>query len=95
MPLFSLFPVGSHSPSMIFFSFLLSILKMVCMKCVKARCHHKTCKVLQNDGECVVPENFHTSPMEDSLICTPHPSGFSLPGGLSLTSALLRNFQNF
>ena len=46
MPLFSLFPVGSHSPSMVFFSFLLSILKVVDMKCVKVRRHHKTCKVL-------------------------------------------------
>ena len=46
MPLFSLFPVGSHSPSMVFFSFLLSILKVVDMKCVKVRWHHKTCKVL-------------------------------------------------
>ena len=45
MPLFSLFPVGSHSPSMVFFSFLLSILKVVDVKCVKVRRHHKTCKV--------------------------------------------------
>ena len=72
MPLFSLFPVGSHSPSMVFFSFLLSILKVVDMKCVKVRRHHK---VLQNDGECVVPEieNIHTSPTEYSLICIPPP----------------------
>ena len=34
MPLFSLFPVGSHSPSMVFFSFLLSILKVVDVKCM-------------------------------------------------------------
>ena len=67
MPLFSLFPVGSHSPSMVFFSFLLSILKVVDVKCVKVRRHHKTCKVLWNDGECVVPENIHTSPTEDSF----------------------------
>ena len=59
------------------------------MKCVKARRHHKTCKVLQNDGECVVPENIYTSPTEDSLICTPHPPppGFSIPGGLRWPSS--------
>ena len=73
MPLFSLFPVGSHSPSMVFFSFLLSILKVVGMKCVKVRRHHKTCKVLQNNSECMFPENIHTSPTEDSLMCTPTP----------------------
>ena len=39
MPLFSLFPVGSHSPSMVFFSFLLSILKVVDMKIM---CEGKT-----------------------------------------------------
>ena len=82
MPLFSLFPVGSHSPSMVFFSFSLSILKVVGLKWVKVRRHHKTCKVLQNDGECVVPENIHTSPTEYSLLCTPLPPGFYVPWGL-------------
>ena len=42
MPLFSLFPVGSHSPSMVFFSFSLSIKWNV-----KVRRHHKTCKVFR------------------------------------------------
>ena len=34
---------------------------------------------------CVVPENIHTSPVEDSLICTPQPSGFSIPRGSLMT----------
>ena len=33
-------------------------------------------------GYCVVPENIHTPHTEDSLICTPDPTGFSIPGGL-------------
>ena len=33
-------------------------------------------------SNCVVPENIHTPTTEDSLICTPHPPGFSVPGGL-------------
>ena len=82
MLLFSLFPVGSHSPSMIFFGFSSSILKVVGMKWVKVRRHHKTCKLLQNDGECVVPENIHTSPTEYSLLCTHLPQGVYVPGGL-------------
>ena len=91
MPLFSLFPVGLHSPSMVFFSSLLSILKVVGMKSVKVRRHHK---VLQNDGECVVPENIHTCPTEYSLICTPHPPGFYVPGVFD-EPPLPKNFQNF
>ena len=34
---------------------------------------------------CVVPENIHTPTTEDSLICTPHPPGFSVPGGSLMT----------
>ena len=79
MPLFSLFPVWLHSPSMVFFSSLLSILKVVGMKSVKVRRHHK---VLQNDGECVVPENIHTSPTEYSLICIPPPPRILCSRGL-------------
>ena len=76
MPLFSLFPVGSHSPFMVFFSFLLSILEVVDSTTKLA----KFCRI---DSECVVPENIHTSPTEDSLICTPTPPpGFSVPWGL-------------
>ena len=29
--------------------------------------------------QCVVPENIHTPTTEDSLICTPHPPGVSVP----------------
>ena len=34
-------------------------------------------------NKCVVPENIHTPPTEDSLICTPppQPPGFSVPRG--------------
>ena len=92
MPLFSLFPVGSHSPSMVFFSFSLSILKVVGMKSVKVRRHHK---VLQNDGECVVPENIHTSPTEYSLICIPPSPRILCSRGSLMTPPLPRNFQNF
>ena len=38
--------------------------------------------------KCVVPENIHTPTTEDYLICTPHPSGFSVPGGSLMTPPL-------
>ena len=44
---------------------------------------------------CVVPENIHTPPTEDTLICTPHPPGFSIPRGSLITPPPPRNFQNF
>ena len=34
-------------------------------------------------------------PTEDILICTPHPPGFSVPGGSLMTPPPPRNFQNF
>ena len=37
---------------------------------------------LRSFAKCVVPENIDTPTTEDSLICTPHPPGFSVPGGL-------------
>lgn len=36
---------------------------------------------MQYNYYCVVPENIHTPHTEDSLICTPDPPGFSIPGG--------------
>lgn len=41
-----------------------------------------TVSVVQYNYYCVVPENIHTPHTEDSLICTPDPPGFSIPGGL-------------
>ena len=69
------------------------------------RCHYSVLnkalgiggnKELRQEGQCVVPENIHTPPTEDSLICTPPtPQDFPFQGGLWWPPPSPRNFQNF
>ena len=84
MPLFSLFPVGSHSSSMVFFSFLLSILKVV-------QCRHEMCEGktppqnLQSFAEwrwMCGSRKYPYLPHGRLFDLHPHPPGFSVSGGL-------------